>query len=166
MRAKRVVSRPPLLDLVPRICQVREPVLVQAFVPKRAVEAFHVTVLRRSPGCYEAKKNIVFMAPLHQGATPELGTVVELKLSGFSPEVRQLGEHINDMPAADRNAHFDSKTFTRAVIDDRQHAKSPTVDERVVDEIRTPAIVGRDDRMLHTNRRDVSLAATSTAFYL
>lgn len=52
-----VVVPPPSFDLVPRIIQAEEPMLVEAFLPEPAVEGLDIGVVRRLPGMTSAPSN-------------------------------------------------------------------------------------------------------------
>lgn len=76
MRSHLVVVTPPVSDHVTCLSQRREPVLVQAFVAERAVEAFDVAVLHWAPRFDEKVLDAVLLRPGDKGAAGELGAIV------------------------------------------------------------------------------------------
>jgi hypothetical protein len=75
--AALVVLLPPRLDFVARIGQVLEPVGVQTFVPKSAVEAFDKAVLHWLAGLNEHQRDIPLFRPCDEASARELRTIVE-----------------------------------------------------------------------------------------
>ena len=76
MRLDLVVVLPPDSDRVPGLRQRVEPMLVQAFVPKIAVETFNVAVLHWAARLNQDVANPVSLSPRHECATGEFGSVV------------------------------------------------------------------------------------------
>ena len=64
-----VVIDPPGFDGFPGILQVQEPVLVEAFVSKLAVEGFDKCVLNRLAGVDEVQADTVALGPLVESLT-------------------------------------------------------------------------------------------------
>jgi hypothetical protein len=77
-----VVVAPPGFNLCSCVRQVEEPVLVQAFVPELAVEAFDEGVLDGLAGSDELNPDLGMVGPLVEGAAGELGTVVAYNANG------------------------------------------------------------------------------------
>jgi hypothetical protein len=67
-----VVVLPPSFDFLPRLLQIREPVLVQAFIPKLPVEAFHVGILLRLAGHDEVQHHSPLVRPAVQRLAADL----------------------------------------------------------------------------------------------
>lgn len=76
MRLDLVVVLPPDSDRVPGLRQRVEPMLVEAFVPKLAVETFNVAVLHWVARLNQDVANPVSLSPRHEYATGEFGSVV------------------------------------------------------------------------------------------
>ena len=77
MRAYAVVVDPPGFDR--RLCvdQADKPVLVEAFIAKLAVEAFHVGVLDRLARANETQRDAVSVGPRIERASGKLRSVVD-----------------------------------------------------------------------------------------
>ena len=72
-----LVVLPPIFNDSPGMGEIREPVFVETFVAKRAVEALNEGVLRRLAGLDELQRDAVVVGPGIKGATDELGSVID-----------------------------------------------------------------------------------------
>src|ERR1700676_2986110 len=64
VRAHRVVVHPPGLDHLACVSEIHEPVLVQAFIPELAVEAFDECILCGLATLDEVQRHLVLIGPL------------------------------------------------------------------------------------------------------
>ena len=77
MRPVLVVVNPPGFDEELSIGQIGEPVGVEAFVPKAAIEALDEGVLDWLTGIDELQLDVVLVGPLVEDLTGQLRAVVE-----------------------------------------------------------------------------------------
>ena len=82
MRPSGVVLDAPHLDCAPCIRQADESALIQAFVPKSAVDALDVAVLDQLTGRDERERDAAPVRPLVEVLTRELGPFNADKYSG------------------------------------------------------------------------------------
>ena len=79
--------------------QVAEPMLIQALVPKSAVEALHKGILHRFSRLYESEPYLTFGAPFGQALAHEFRTIVGDQFLRQAPVLNDLFQH-SDNPFA------------------------------------------------------------------
>src|SRR5262249_33930952 len=96
VRSVIVVVLPPGFDSLLRVRHTDEPMLVEAFVPKLAVEALGVGVLRRLSRPHECQAHMVAIGPCVQHLSRKLWAVVDDDAPRESSHRRDLVEHSRD----------------------------------------------------------------------
>ena len=76
VRAFGIVIDPPVFNDLLRFADAGKPMLVQAFLPEAAVEAFNVGVLRWLAGFDEIELNAMIVSPSVKRTAPEFRAVV------------------------------------------------------------------------------------------
>ena len=97
MRPALIVLSPPCLQLLPGVRQIVEPVHVQAFVPKAAVERLDERIVRRLSGPGELQGHTVGIGPQIDQAADELAAVVAvnpLRNTAFGGDPAQHVDHV------------------------------------------------------------------------
>src|ERR1700722_16434308 len=89
VRAHGVVISPPVLDHLPCVPEIHEPVLVQAFIAELSVEALDQRVLRGLAALDAVQCPLVLISPLLHDAAGELGSVVDLDRPWCSTSLSQ-----------------------------------------------------------------------------
>src|SRR6516164_3844192 len=108
---------------------------------------------------------LVIVGPTQNGIAGELGTVVTHDCPGRAALDEQPIELAGDPDARDRGIGNQRQALARAVIDDHQDAKPPTVDELIGCEVDRPALI-RELRNGHWRTRPKgSLASASPAYH-
>jgi len=77
MRPFRVVILPPGLNDILGTVQADEDIIVQAFIPKLAVEALNISVLNRLARLNESQLDAVLVSPEIKGLADELRSVID-----------------------------------------------------------------------------------------
>ena len=93
-----VVVAPPGADRLARLPQRLEPVFIETFVAKLAVEAPDVPVLHGSPRFDQPMTHAVLLGPGHERPARELRLVVGTHRFGIAPEARRPIEQPRDSP--------------------------------------------------------------------
>ena len=91
----RVVVEPPLFDEQSGFFKASEPFLIEAFLPKAAIEALYVAVLRRLAWIDEVQLHPFLLGPYIQFLAPELRSIVDLKQFGPTELLSDLLQHTN-----------------------------------------------------------------------
>ena len=86
MGSDLVVVGSPCGDDLAGLLQGFKPVLVEAFISERAVEALDVGILSRTTGLDQDVFDAVFLCPRHGGPTSELRSVVGSDRPGVAPK--------------------------------------------------------------------------------
>ena len=139
-----IVIDPPVLDDPFCLGQRGEPVQVQAFFAKPAVETFDVGVLGRLARVDEVELHAVIHLPSHQAR----GLVVQAHCQ--RSEHPGTPAHEPPVPAfpprgsRDRQGHINRRTFPCAVVFQIDGAELPAVGERIHGEVQAPPLVGGD----------------------
>src|SRR5712671_5929633 len=109
---------PPRLDLALRVGQRQEPVRVEAFVAKTAIERLHKGVVGRLAGPAEIKRHAIMVSPAVERLGDELWPIVDpdrLSITseftgcyrGCAAHQRQPPHRRNDLLASDALVNFD-----------------------------------------------------------
>ncbi len=141
VRPYLVVVDPPARNLNTRLRQAPEPVLVQAFVAKLAVEALDVGILRGLAWLVEDVAHALGLGPGHEGSARELWPLVGSHGLRVAPEPRNLVEHAHDVLAADAVIHSDVHALVAEVIGHGQALDAPTAGQAVADEVHAPDFI-------------------------
>lgn len=144
MRSLLVIALSPLLDLVACVLQAREPLLVEALVSERAVEAFDEAVLDRLPRLDEVELDVSLFGPGRQRDAQELRSVVRHQSARKPKGFRELIEHSHHPIGRDGRRDLDPRHLSRAEIHDRERPQPAPIDEPVVDEVHRPGVVSLD----------------------
>lgn len=138
-----VVIPTPFGDQLPSVVQAGEPVIVEAFIPEAAVEAFDEGVLGGLAGLNQFELDAVPIGPLVQCPPRELWPLVGSDSSGIAAEGRDAVEDAGDIGAADGLICDDVDGFPRVVIDHGQALDPAAAGQRIEDEIHRPDLVRR-----------------------
>ena len=115
--------------------------LLQAFVPELAVQAFHKGVLRWLPGLDKAQLGIPFPGPEEHRLAGELRAVVADDQRWERSLISQFVQEAGDAATRDRHRDQLADHLPRVVIDHVEHAEPPPIAELVGDEVHRPALV-------------------------
>src|ERR1700761_187106 len=137
-----VVIRPPRFDFAPGIVDRQELVGVQAFVPQLAVERLNEAVLRRLSGSDEVERDASAIGPFIQRARSELSAVVHGDRPGFSVLRDRSVQGFCNAASGEIFGHLQDWTPATPLIDDRQHPKRSTIEQRIMDKIHAPSLMG------------------------
>ena len=83
MRSDVVVVLSPLINFIASFVQTSKPMLIQAFVPELAVQAFNKGVLCRLAWLDKSKRDAGFLAPEEHSFAGELSSIVANDLLGL-----------------------------------------------------------------------------------
>ncbi len=89
-----------------------------AWLAEAPIEALHEAVLHRSARLDRVPLKALFIGPLVDGATHELGSIVAADLPRQSAPRFQLLQHAHHAPATERGVHLDRQAFARVVVHD------------------------------------------------
>ena len=70
--------------------QAQKPMLIEAFVPKFAVETLNVGILRRTTGLVDQGLNAVRRRPGHEGPAGKFRPLIRVNRLGIAPKQRRL----------------------------------------------------------------------------
>ena len=172
-----IVVATPGLDLLPRILDRHEPVLVEALGPQPAVERFDQPVICRFSAPAEVQANLVRVRPLVEHSARELAAVVHADLSRKASVERDTIQDRRHSLARQSLIEVDRQTLTSKVIDQRQQpglASVEQLDEDLDDEgiemiaphrsNRKPENVTQDGRKLRRYTRRWTVERTISWF--
>src|SRR5574343_752988 len=136
-----VVVLTPDGDDLAGLSQGFEPVLVEAFIPELAVEAFDVSVLRGLAWLDQDVLNASRLHPCHEGSACELRTVVGSDGLWVAPEPCGLIQDAGDVCAWHGQVHSNVDAFMREVICDGQAFDASPVGQRITDEVQAQGLI-------------------------
>ena len=87
MRAVVVEIVAPCRHQTAGMAQAVEQMLIKAFVPHPAIEAFHEPVLHRLAGCAVVPINFTVLLPFQDGIAGQFGSVVADHRAGVAPHL-------------------------------------------------------------------------------
>jgi len=123
--------------------QIAEPVRIQAFVSKSAVEAFDVAVLHGLAWLNVIGRDLPVDTPGHETARSEFRAIIHADRSGTAAALDNTIENASDSLARKRAIGFQRQTLPCEVIDDREHAYRASACQTIAHEIQRPLCVGR-----------------------
>lgn len=135
MRTVRIIVRTPVLDLLLHVIEAQEPALVPALRPQTTVERLDEPIVCGLSASAEVQTHAVQVRLLVQPLTGELGAIINADLLRQSTVLAPYA--VADEPLAD----LDHQALTREVIDQRQEAELPAIEELVGHEVHAPALV-------------------------
>src|SRR5574343_434880 len=141
VRPHLVVVGPPACDLVARLFQALEPVLVQALVAELAVEALDIGVLRGLAGLVEDVAHSLGLRPSHEGPAGELRALVGSDGLRIAPEPGDLVQHAHDVLATNAVIDGDVHALVAEVVGHGQALDAPPAGQAVADEVHAPHLV-------------------------
>lgn len=141
MRTACIVISPPHLDQLLRIALIEEPVLIQAFVAERAVEAFDMAVLHWFPGSNVVQRNSPVGCPLVQHPADELRPIIDPDARWRPTLHQQPFEHPNHARTRQRPRHLNSMTFARVCVDQGQRTKRVPRRRSVMHNVHRPLLI-------------------------
>lgn len=142
MRTFFVVFLPVGLQDHRGLCQGHELVLVEALVPKLAVEALDVGVLDGLARPDEVQLHPAAVGPLVHGPAREFRPVVTGDDLGQAAELGDLVEQGRHALAPDGEVHEEYQAFARKDVHEREGLEPAAAHERVEDEVHGPTLIG------------------------
>ena len=142
MRPHLVVVAPPGLDLLPRVGQIEEPVLVQTLVAELAVEALDETVLHGPSGGDEVQLHLILVSPLIHHLTGKLGPVVDHDRLRLAASSLQFFQHPHAPLTRLRGVHLDAWRVAREAVHQVQSSELAPTGECILGEVHGPDLVG------------------------
>lgn len=118
-----VVVNAPGFDQRAGLGDAGKPMLVEALVPKLAVEALDEGVVGGLPRPDEAQLDATGVGPRVECAAAEFGPIVHHENLRQADGLGEPIEHADDAQTGQRPIDFDRDTFLREVVDDVQRAK-------------------------------------------
>src|SRR5574343_1130021 len=148
-----VVVLTPDGDDLAGLSQGFEPVLVEAFIPELAVEAFDVSVLRGLAWLDQDVLNASRLHPCHEGPACELWAVVGSDGLWVAPESCGLIQDAGDVCARHGQVRSDVDAFMGEVIGDGQALDASAICQRIAHKVQAPGMIdagGRHQRCAFT----------------
>ena len=136
-----VVVLAPIGNALPGLGQAQEPLLVQAFISKLAVETLDVAVLHRPARLGQDVPHAMCCGPSHKGPACELWTVVRSHGQWVASEGGRLVEQACHVLPRDPVVHGNVHALVAEVIGHSQALDAPAIGQAVRDEIHAPNIV-------------------------
>ena len=127
VRAPFVVVDPPVLCQYLSLEEAVEELAVQVLVAHAAVERLDPGVLPRRAGLDEDRRRRVEPAPVRDGMSDELRTIVKPEIHGIATLAGDLVQDCNDVIGVDRAVDHGGKCFPRELVDDVQNLDRPAV---------------------------------------
>lgn len=124
-----------------------EPVLVQAFIPEPAVEAFAGPVLHGFPRLDEVVVDATLMAPLVEGPARELRPVVRQYLIRAASLVDDPVQHTRHPEARKAGVHLDGQALPGEGVHDVEGADAPSIGQSVRGEVHGPLLIRAHGRV-------------------
>ena len=90
MRAHFVVVAPPARNLLARVAQRQEPVLVEALIPEPAVETLYVRILRRAARIVQNMPDAMRLRPCHECAAGKFRALIRADRFWIPAELHTL----------------------------------------------------------------------------
>lgn len=137
-----VLEHPPPSGLA-HILEAPEEVLVEHFLPERAVEPLDVGVLVRLAGLDVLDRHALILGPLGEGFTQELRPVIGSKHLRQATLALEPPEDPDQAQRGDRRIDFDVQRLAIEVVLDVERPEPAPASERVGHEIRRPHRVRR-----------------------
>ena len=135
MRPDFVVIAPPLLDFASCLIQRSEPLHIQAFVPKLAVETFNIAILHGLARLDEVVPNPMLLHPIQQRFAGEFWSIVRSNRLGIASKVGGLIQHPRHISTADSVIDDQINAFVAEVIRNRENLDSATRRQAIADKI-------------------------------
>jgi hypothetical protein len=142
MRPGLTVIQAPCFNDIPDLLEAAEPVLVQAFVAKPAVEALHVAIVDRFARADELQLDPASISPGIQGIADELRAVIDDDLFRQAVNNRYPSQNLSYPLTADRRMGLDPKTFFRVGVDYREQSEFSSGVQRIVQKIHCSKLIG------------------------
>ena len=159
VRPDLVVVLSPELDLLPRIGEIREPVLGETLVAEAGVEAFGMRVLDGLAGPNEVQGHDAFESPGVEDLADELRPVVDANALGLAAHGDEQVQGRHHPPAGERGVDLDRQALAGEAVHHAEAAEAAAVAELVVDEVHRPSLVGSYRRVrLEPRHRGEALA--------
>jgi len=123
--------------------------VVQAFIPKPAVEALDERILRRFARLDQLELHAVLVGPLVQCLAGEFRPLVSPDRLGIAPETRRLIEHPGHVMSRYSEIDGEINGLLAEVIDDSQYLDSAAISQCVTDKIHRPDLVRHRRQFQH-----------------
>ena len=125
MRSGLVVVDSPRSNGQSGLLQRLKPVLVQTFVPERAIEALNVCVLSRTAWLNQDVLDAVLLCPSHEYSASELWPVVSPDSLGVAPKRRRPIKQTGNVMPTNAKISCDVHALVREVVCHRQAFDAP-----------------------------------------
>ena len=135
MRSDLVAVQPPSGDSLTGLLQRLKPVLIETFIPERAVETLDIRVLGRAARLDQDMLDAVLLRPCHKCPACELWPVVSPDRLGVTPKCGCSVPQAGDVVTTNAKVSCDVHTFAREVVCHRQALDSPGDDARLTNGI-------------------------------
>ena len=145
MRSGLVVVGSPRGYRLTGLLQRLKPVLIQAFITKRAVKALNIGVLRRAAGLDQDVLGTVLLRPCHERPASKLRSVVSPESLGVAPKRSRPIQQSGNVEPANAKVGRDVHTLAREVICHRKALNAPGDSARsangIADEVHTLGLI-------------------------
>ena len=140
MGSGQIVVLPPFFHHGPCLLRVTEPVLVQAFIPKLAIEALDVGVLRGFTWVDEVQLNPSLLSPAEHRLAGELRSVIHHYNLGQTGDFRQAVQDSRHSLAGYGGVYCYGRTLPAEVIYHGQGSEPAAVPQAVMNEVHRPVL--------------------------
>jgi hypothetical protein len=145
VRSDLVVIDSPRGNGKTRLLQRLKPVLVQTFIPERAIEALDVCVLSWTARLNQDVLDAVLLCPSHECSASELRPVVGSDRLGIAPKRRRPIEQTGHVMPTNTKVSGDVHALVREVVSYRQAFDAPRDSawpgDRIAHKVHAPGLV-------------------------
>ncbi len=137
-----IVIDPPAFNDPFRLGQNGEPVQVQAFFTKPAIETFDIGVLSRLARIDKVELHAVIIGPAIERTTSEFRPVINGQNIWIVAFAGNAFQHLHNARAWDRQSHIDGRAFPRAVIFQIGGPELAAIGKSIQGEVQAPPLIG------------------------
>ena len=136
-----IIIQPPAIHNVPCLGQVQEQLAIEAFIPKLAVEALHVSILPGTARFDEQCPDLGLLEPLPHRLARELRTVIAAEVAGTTTQSEQLLQGGHHVRARERPGHLDRQALPRELVHHVEHLDLPASLRPFTHEVVAPDVI-------------------------
>src|SRR5690554_624941 len=136
-----IVVQAPVIDLVPGVGEIPEPVFIQTHTAEFSVKALNVTILHRLSRPNQLQFNAMAVGPLIERSASESRSLVSSEGFWIASEGRDTIQSTDNLFTRDAHGHADVEAFLREVINHRQAFDPAAVSQGIHHEIHGPRMV-------------------------
>ncbi|SEK72843.1 hypothetical protein SAMN04487787_103282 [Kosakonia sacchari] len=164
MRPTFVIVLPPGINDFPRVGNIAEPVLIQAFIPKATVKTLNKPVLRWLAQLDYAQFHSMLKGPLIERATGKFRALIGSYRRRIATKQRNAVQNTRDLSTWNPESSGNRQTLLREVIHAGQALNSSATGECIHDKIHRPGQLRciRAQKLKPLSRQPF---ATPSAFY-